>query len=496
MLFGHICTVTVEVEAPTNRRVKARHPRSSALLAAVAGTLTVACSSTTDDRVAELESQIADARIALLEEEVRVLTEAEATASSSSLPSKSGVDLPLEDSVESSSPASDNPDSIDYAQQYLDWIAPSNCALGTAGEREADITGPDGSIYEHEWPMLGPHLADAYRPAAESMSDAINMSGALEWPDELQDTIDSVVVEMSEYASLYWSVANARTFDDYLEAGEISRALSRTEASLLRSKLGLPTNIGDETDYCAYAGLSQASTESDSSDQTDGTVDVPRYFSALGKWSRTGAEEMLSQSIPKSAAWAYARHLQQGFRAGSASEGGATISANSPGELEFCLGSSCFKLDQFTMKDGLVETFAVNGTLITDWARAWSLGEASSCLSFEDDFYACNAGDAFVRADLTSIYRVNSTTYITLEVSVSDVAPGPITFAGGSLLDSAGLHSPTGDVTSEILSGGRAVWMVVYDGLYVPDVIQMELRFAIAGSPDPLSLWFSPRSYT
>ena len=465
-----------------------------AVLASAGFFIAGACSSSTDDRIAELESKIADARIALLEEEVQDLTAA-ADATTTSLVSADATHDASETSlVTDEGTESDDLASIDFAQQYLDWISPSNCAIATAVGNEPEIMGSDGIFYEYEWPTIGTRLAANYRPAAESLSDAIKAAGSLEWSDDLQGSVDAVIVEMSEYLSILWGFANARTFAEWNVA--LNRAVNhagRSQASLLRTKLGLPTNIGDESDYCASLDAGSGVAASTSSGGVDGAADVPRYFQALSSWSRVGAEEMLAKSAPRSAAWAYARHLQQGFRAGSTGEGGATISVISPGELDFCLGSSCFKLNQIVANDGIVETFAVDGKPITDRARAWSLGEMDFCLSFEVDF-GCDSGDAFVMGDLTSIYRVNSTTYVTFEVAVSETVPGPVTFAGASVLDTDGLHGPTGDVSTEVLPGGRAVWMIVLDGIDVSNVLQMELRILVGGSSEASSLWFSPQA--
>ena len=206
-------------------------------------------------RIDELESKIASARIAQLEDEVQRLTGGALTREDSSDSGSSAAQpTTLSDHAGSEDMSALEPGpEIDYAQQYLDWVAPSNCAWQITYDQETAIIGSDGVFYEDEWASVGPQLRAAYRPAAESLQNSINASSSLVWPAELQNIFDGAVVEASEWAGILFGLAEAGSIYEWQVMTE--RAINfpgRTQASLLRSKLGLPTNFGDETDWCAF----------------------------------------------------------------------------------------------------------------------------------------------------------------------------------------------------------------------------------------------------
>jgi len=221
--------------------------------------LLTACSNGDSERIAELEARVADARISQLEQQLEELLGTDSV--SESIPEETNAPAvePPDDQTDNAvsgegSDSESTSESIDYGQQYLTWIAPSNCVSQKTLERETSILGSDGTFYEYEWPEVGPKLRAEYQELADSLSTAINGAQTLKWPTDLEPYFDEVIVEMSQLLGLVSGLAMADTFIAYGIAVErMMNFEGRTQASLFRNKLGLPTNIGDQLDYCDIA---------------------------------------------------------------------------------------------------------------------------------------------------------------------------------------------------------------------------------------------------
>lgn len=213
------------------------------------------------------------------------------------------------------------------------------------------------------------------------------------------------------------------------------------------------------------------------------------YFDSLELWSRSGAVRMLSESVKWSPAWSYGRHLQQGFRAGASAEGGTSVSALGADSVELCIGSRCFAIDDIVVEGGLVYSFSVDGRSIEGSARAWELGEMAFCLDLFDQ--TC-AGSEWSSADLTSIYRFGSSTYVSFELTAGARFSQGIEFSYAKLLDNDGTHSHTGEVVDVVRAGDTSVWMIVFDAVDVSYVPQIELGVSLPGYGQDASYWFAP----
>jgi len=451
-----------------------------------------ACSNGDGDRIAELEARVADARISQLEQELAELSgagttnesgEEDAVATDSAA---SDVAADAQNATDSTGSTDYATDSTDYPQQYINWIAPSNCVSQQVAERELAILGSDGTFYEFEWPEVGPKLRTEYQKLADSLSSAINSAQALNWPADLQPYFDSVLVEMSEFLGLVSGFASADTFAAYgIASQRMMNFEGRTQASLFRNKLGLPTNIGDQLDYCDAVNGTSASQ----SISVQNTSSHP-YFDSLELWSRNGAEQMLEESVKWSPAWSYARHLQQGFRAGASNEGGTTVSPTGDDSAELCIGSNCFDLDKIVFESDLVYSFDVNGRSIDGAARAWDLGEMFSCIDYIE---ATCTGREWVSADLTSIYRFGSSTYVTFEIVAGSEFPLGMAFEYARLVDSNGEQFQKSEVVDIVEANDRSVWMVVFDSVDVSYIPQIELGVSLGGYRTVNSFWFAPQ---
>lgn len=190
------------------------------------------CSNTEDgQRIAQLEEQIVELSADRSTDEL-----SPGAAPDPAPPLQAGSPQPVE---------------LDYSKQYIDWVSPSNCAIARGAEEEAAIIGADGTFYEEEWGEVGPMLNVVHDRVASSLISALNEASTLTWPAEIQESVDAVIAEMAELAALYSGFAQASTFAEWSVATQRASGFTgRSSAALLRTKLGLPSNIGDESDYC------------------------------------------------------------------------------------------------------------------------------------------------------------------------------------------------------------------------------------------------------
>ena len=210
----------------------ADRPVRYALAALIPVASLLGCSNTSDEqRIAQLEEQVAEL--------------------SADTPDEDGVSRGESDPDLAFEGGGSEPVDLDYAEQYLAWVSPSNCAISRGVEEEAAIVGADGTFYENEWDDIGAELNAVYDKVASALIAALNQASELSWPADVQDNVDSVVAEMAELAALYSGFAHASTFVEWSVAFERASGFTgRTSAALLRTKLGLPSNIGDDSDYC------------------------------------------------------------------------------------------------------------------------------------------------------------------------------------------------------------------------------------------------------
>lgn len=197
------------------------------------------------------------------------------------------------------------------------------------------------------------------------------------------------------------------------------------------------------------------------------------YFRALGRWDEGGAVDMLGSSQNGSPAWSYARNLQQGFRAGASATGIASVRALSSDSVEHCIGERCFVLSDVELVGDDVVSFSVDGADLEGRVGGWALDDVWTCWYFGAD-QGCPAPNA-ATIHLTSIYRVGTTTYVSVEVQVGESTPGPVVFESMSITDSTGSHIDTDVVAEPVAVGGTAVWLIVTDGVDVGSVWEVSI---------------------
>ncbi len=196
------------------------------------------------------------------------------------------------------------------------------------------------------------------------------------------------------------------------------------------------------------------------------------YFVGLAAWDRVGAERMLAASGTYSPAWGYARHLQQGFRAGASPEGIATVRDTADGEAELCVGSSCFSLTDVEYRGNVVYSFTLDGIAIDTRSRGWDLGDVNYCWTVNNG--NCFTDDA-ATMHLTSIYKVGRTTYVSLETVNGAQFPVNVSFNDATIFGGAQIQYHTNSVVTSVRQGQTEVWIIVFGDVDVEAVSEVSV---------------------
>ena len=74
---------------------------------------------------------------------------------------------------------------------------------------------------------------------------------AYEWPENVQEDVNSLIQELSAAASWALDVSESQSFDDWLALW--GNPPENVSAAVVRAKLGLESNIGSEVVDCPAA---------------------------------------------------------------------------------------------------------------------------------------------------------------------------------------------------------------------------------------------------
>lgn len=141
-----------------------------------------------------------------------------------------------------------------YRQQYLNAVAPPNCALGRIqAAQKASAAGRDEWV-ESDWPAIQSTVLPAYKASADATIVQFQTLSTARWPANAQDDVRILVRLLTAEASSSSTVAAATSYDDFLTAvSNFTEAVEASEqAAAVRAILGLPTNLVEsEHDWCA-----------------------------------------------------------------------------------------------------------------------------------------------------------------------------------------------------------------------------------------------------
>ena len=137
-------------------------------------------------------------------------------------------------------------DLVAAAAYYIDAVTPLNCSLQTIALIEADVA-IDEFYDENEWPEIRDTLLPAYKAHADTQLAFMNALLGYTWPEAVQADIDALVAETAAEANTTAAWASIATFDQFIGRAQYPE---RSAATLVRAKLGLPSNVENDENYC------------------------------------------------------------------------------------------------------------------------------------------------------------------------------------------------------------------------------------------------------
>jgi hypothetical protein len=139
---------------------------------------------------------------------------------------------------------------VDYAAQYMRLVAPSNCALNqmiTALEGFRGVEYIDDAI----WARMQQDLLPSIRAYSDAVIGFYEGLAAAEWPENVQADVDTLVAQLATEAAQARAAADAETHAVYVVLEDELWSPDENAAGVVRAKLGLESNVTEETDYCA-----------------------------------------------------------------------------------------------------------------------------------------------------------------------------------------------------------------------------------------------------
>lgn len=132
---------------------------------------------------------------------------------------------------------------VDYGQQYLNWVAPLNCANQRTYDAERVMMGDDNQFTYEEWPALQPQLNSIYNDSLRAAVAFIETGAQLDWPADIQVDIDAVIADVAADGEAYRMLSTATTIDQWNAGIDALAAGGTSSAAIVRSKLGLESNL-------------------------------------------------------------------------------------------------------------------------------------------------------------------------------------------------------------------------------------------------------------
>jgi hypothetical protein len=115
-----------------------------------------------------------------------------------------------------------------------------------------ELADSQGFLYDTDWPEIQAQMLPLYQVYADELVGFIEALVSYQWPESVQADIDQLTTEVSAEAGWAQEVAQSSSFDTFITLQERERP--NAAAAVIRAKLGLPTNIGAETDCEAVLG--------------------------------------------------------------------------------------------------------------------------------------------------------------------------------------------------------------------------------------------------
>lgn len=135
------------------------------------------------------------------------------------------------------------------AEVYLELVTPNNCAMQLSDLVWAQEIGGD-TFTERQWPIVQQKVLPTYTAVADASVKWMEAMVAYDgWPADLQADIDALVAETSLWANWYATAGQLSSIDAW-NTFMANPAPPFGAATVVRAKLGLPSNVNDATNWC------------------------------------------------------------------------------------------------------------------------------------------------------------------------------------------------------------------------------------------------------
>jgi hypothetical protein len=132
---------------------------------------------------------------------------------------------------------------------YLFIVKESNCLQARTNAALDRTEGANGYFDSSDWPAIQAELLPRFRDAAEAKIRFYQAIIATEWPADVQADMDALVAESTTEAAYFQRISESTSTDDMLLAMN-NAPENRNTAGVVRAKLGLESNVVDDTDFC------------------------------------------------------------------------------------------------------------------------------------------------------------------------------------------------------------------------------------------------------
>lgn len=181
------------------------------------------------------------------------------------------------------------------------------------------------------------------------------------------------------------------------------------------------------------------------------------YFAALARFSFEDALKMQENAVYGSPAWAYGRHLAQGFRADARTANATTLIRESrEAQAEFCINTSCFAIDGVQPASTLISDFSLGGRLLTTTTRGWEGNGPQLCASWQAS--GCPWDESIV-VQMSSIHQVGNTSFVTVEISNGRQTELTVSHLSTYVFGPGGWTQASVQVGPPVEAGQQAVWL-------------------------------------
>jgi len=100
------------------------------------------------------------------------------------------------------------------------------------------------------WEAVKKEILSMYAGVVNSTLLFVSDLGTYEWPTEVQASVDALMSQNLEMAENYLALSKVNSIKEYnnFKFGKIDE---ENHAGIIRAKLGLPSNVNDDVNYCA-----------------------------------------------------------------------------------------------------------------------------------------------------------------------------------------------------------------------------------------------------